>query len=543
MALSALTSRPIIYSLAQIRSFDILWGFRDALIATCDLAEMTLGNQSTVIDGFLASPTGPASLVINLTSGMILSLAAVDALVYGSLSADSDQIMQIGQAAAGPITFNTSGLSADQNKWALVQVGFAQADDIPSDDPNGGVLPYVNVSNPLDPFEGPNNSGAMQNTRRKGLAVVQIIYGAAATTGSEVPPTPSAGFAPLYLVNLTFGQTAITSVQLAGPTAFSGYQNAPYFPGVIGSIPGGTGSHHGGIAGQANKIVLTAGLEVQGIAAYPNLPVSNSTPNGVGVGGIITVAQDIPVLGQASGNPNGLVGGFVNDEIFDASTGVLYLCTFSGPASGAGAAVWTGIGSGGISSYQNAAFTVAGGNFTYLADTSSGSFAATLPAAIAMGATSVSLINIGSNVLTVTPQSGESINGLPVGTSITLLPGSGITLASRSGTGYYTLNPQLQYNVITKSGSFTASDPSGTFYNVTAQATVTMPAATGSGKVRTFAMAPSAGLGVGMVFNTTGGDTIRSGGQINTSGQFFIPDFNTAPVDLVDYVAGSWIQK
>jgi hypothetical protein len=165
-----------------------------------------------------------------------------------------------------------------------------------------------------------------------------------------------------------------------------------------------------------------------------------------------------------------------------------------------------------------------------------------------MGGTGASFANIGSNTLTITPQSGESINGLSVGTSIVLLPGSGISLASRSGTGFYTLTPQLQYNIITKSASFNATDPSGTLYVVTAAATATLPAAIGSGQTRSYRMAPSAGIGVGLTFHTTGSDTIISGGDLcNTGGTnvnpLFIPDYTSGVVEIIDYQSGQWTQK
>jgi hypothetical protein len=510
-----------------------------------------LGNAVTgVLAGFVGTQTSSPSLTINVTQGWIYQQAPVDAIVYGALAADSTIVMQQGFAAAGQLTFSTAALSGGESQWALVQCQFGQTDVIRALDPNGGILPYINVANPNVPWQGPNNSGLSQPSERLGVCNFNIKLGLPEATGSQVAPLPDSGFLPLFLVDLHFGQTTISTGQIfiAGPTIDPNslsYPSAPYFPGVIGHVPGSSGSHHGGVAGQAAKVLLTGGAEVQGVLAFPNAPVTNTAPNGVGVGGVVSVAQLICIIGFCTGNPNGLVPGQLGDTLFNPTGGVLYVCIVAGIAA---VAVWTALGQGGISTVETANFSVTGGNFIYLANTAGGAIVAQLPIALSMGGTGASFANIGSNTLTITPQSGESINGLSVGTSIVLLPGSGISLASRSGTGFYTLTPQLQYNIITKSASFNATDPSGTLYVVTAAATATLPAAIGSGQTRSYRMAPSAGIGVGLTFHTTGSDTIISGGDLcNTGGTnvnpLFIPDYTSGVVEIIDYQSGQWTQK
>jgi microcystin-dependent protein len=74
----------------------------------------------------------------------------------------------------------------------------------------------------------------VQPARRTATVAVQVVYGNVATTGSEVPPNPTAGWVPLYLVDLAFGQTQITAAQIltAGPLAGgnvpSNYPRAPF---------------------------------------------------------------------------------------------------------------------------------------------------------------------------------------------------------------------------------------------------------------------------------------------------------------------------
>jgi microcystin-dependent protein len=231
--------RPIIYDQADVRGYDHLWGWRENLFALAQAVMDVLGTTSTVVAGFAAMPTAPASLSINLGAGDIYQFADVDATAYGSLEADTTQVLQQGIAAAQQVTLSTAALGSGQSRWALIQAQFVQADVIPSDDPNGGLLPYLNASNPSGPaWSGPNNSGQTQPTRRTATVAVQVVYGNVATTGSEVPPNPTAGWVPLYLVDLAFGQTQITAGQIltAGPLAGgnmpNNYPRAPFLQGL-----------------------------------------------------------------------------------------------------------------------------------------------------------------------------------------------------------------------------------------------------------------------------------------------------------------------
>ncbi len=260
--------RPEIYDQAQGRDYDVLHGWRETLLGLGQAVLDLLGSNSTVVTGLAATQTGPTSLSIDLAAGDIYQLAQVDAASYGSLSVDTTLTMQQGYAASQVLALSTAGLSSGQSRWALIQATFTQTDNIPSDDPNGGLLPYLNTSNPTGPaWSGPNNSGATQPTRRQGICTVSVIYGIAATTGSEVPPNPSANNVGLYLIDLAYGQTAITSSEIlvAGPSVGTGvpsnYPQAPFLAGLLNS-------HHSGGAGQAPKIKLTS--EVQG-----QLPAAN----------------------------------------------------------------------------------------------------------------------------------------------------------------------------------------------------------------------------------------------------------------------------
>lgn len=258
----------ILYSMEQIRSFDFISLETDALTALAYLTQDEHGVTTTVVSGFAGTPTAPASLTVNLAAGRIYQLAPLNATSVGAIPQDLTSVMQQGFGAAQAVVLSTAGIAGGQSRWSLIECQFSQVDDIPATDPTGGVLLYYNSADPTQPFQGPNNSGTPQPTRRKGLVVVQVINGAAAATGSEVPPQPTSGWTPLFLIDLSFGQTQINSGQIlpAGPSVGTGVpSNYPYRPLLAGLL----NSHHNGNPGQAPLIHLDA--EVTNLLGFGNM--------------------------------------------------------------------------------------------------------------------------------------------------------------------------------------------------------------------------------------------------------------------------------
>lgn len=332
-----MSKRPIIYSMEQGRSYDFLKACRYMMESDARILADTLGSTATLASGFAATQTATASLTINVANGSVYQQSAVDGTAYGAIASDTRLIEQMGRYEAGTLTLTTSGLTSGQSQWALVQATFEQVDSIPADDPNAGVLPYYNSTNPSQPFQGPDNTGASQNTLRTGAAVLQVVYGGAATTGSEVPPSPSAGYVPLYLIDLTYGQTQITTSEIlvAGPSVGTGvpsnYTRAPFIAGLLNS-------HHDGNIGQAPKIQLGNAQEVQGILPLANLPATNTVGS-------------LPTIRNNAGNPNGAVAGALDDLVWDSTDELLYICSTAGTAL---TAVWTLFGYGALGSYKTA---------------------------------------------------------------------------------------------------------------------------------------------------------------------------------------------
>ena len=253
--------RTIIDPLEQMRDFDFVMGAKDVLLALAGLcADLYSTLPYSVVGGLTASQTTIPTLSFNLTAGRVYQFAQADAAAVGSIPLDATTIVQQGYAA--PQTITLTAPSSGQSQWTLIQAQFSQVDAVRASDPNGGIVPFYNASNPSQPT---SNS---INTVRKGLCVLQAISGSPATTGSETPPTATNGWVGLYLIDLAGGQTQIGTSQIlvAGPSVGtgvpSGYPYAPFIAGLLAS-------HHSGTAGQAPKIKL--GSEVQGVLPYANM--------------------------------------------------------------------------------------------------------------------------------------------------------------------------------------------------------------------------------------------------------------------------------
>jgi hypothetical protein len=313
-------SRPIIYSLQQILSADMLGGWVDSLTGDSSVLQSVLGSTQSVVSNLILSPTDPTSLTLNITNGFMASLQPVDASAYGSLPADTSSVLQLGFNQQTSIAIGND-LEAGQAQYVLIQCGFSQIDS------DAAVLPYVNISNPAVPFNGPSNSGVSQDTVRNAVAVISLVPGTPATSGSEVPPTVSTGCVALAYVDLQAGQTTISADQILNPDNVAGGSPSAVLAGLLNS-------HHSGAIGQAPQIQLgTTGpgpQEVQGELPMANLFASN-------VVGAVTAFR------TGSGNPNGVLAGNANrngvcDSYYDVTNNAFYMCTTTGSTS---SAVWT----------------------------------------------------------------------------------------------------------------------------------------------------------------------------------------------------------
>lgn len=355
-------NRTIIYSQEQGRTFDYLMQYRDVIKGYSHLARMILGINTNLLFGFSAAQTPVASMNVVIGEGQVWQWKETDASPFGALEGDSQYIWQGGWSGEQTKLLSTSQLSSGQSQWVLLQCKFDQVDEIRAGDPTNGILPYHNSQNPLQPLQGPGGNGQAQPTARMHKAKIEALYGTPATTGSEVAPAASAGFIPMYLIKLTFGQTYIETgaILKAGDAAFAGYATeAPFFNGMLQS------HHEGGAFGQAPKIVLTNAKEVSGTLPMGNLPASSTD-------GIISAFR------SGTADPNASVAGHVNDAYFRTTTSTLYYCTETGIA---GAAVWTPLNLVTVSKVSSFPATLTLSQGTVILVLSSADVTTTMPAA------------------------------------------------------------------------------------------------------------------------------------------------------------------
>jgi hypothetical protein len=201
--------RNIVYPGSIPLDTDILYPNRNAMIGIAALTAATLGGN-TLVDGLACAPTSPASLTVVVGPGSITQLSALDATAYGSLAADvTDQIVKTGiNLQATNFTLSVPASSGQSINY-LIEAAFSETDT------NAVVLPYVNAANPSQPYSGPNNAGTAQNTMRTQRVQLQVKPGAAAASGTQTTPAVDSGWVGLYVVTVSYGQTAITAANIA----------------------------------------------------------------------------------------------------------------------------------------------------------------------------------------------------------------------------------------------------------------------------------------------------------------------------------------
>lgn len=205
-----MTDRVIVYPASIPQDVDLLNTNQNMMIALGYLARLIFGSQYILIDGLVCTTTTTANEVY-VGQGVILSDQVLEATAYGSLAADTtDPLMKLGinprgSTAIAVVVPATSGYSVNY----LIEAAFSEVDS------NATVLPYYNVSNPTQPYAGPNNNNVSQNTLRAEIVEVTAKAGTPATTGTQLTPAPDVGYIGLWVVTLNYGQTwPILSTQI-----------------------------------------------------------------------------------------------------------------------------------------------------------------------------------------------------------------------------------------------------------------------------------------------------------------------------------------
>jgi hypothetical protein len=342
--------RNIVYPGAIPLDSDLLALNRNTMIALGYLAQMVLGS-STIVDGLICSPTTPASLNVTVGPGSITQLSVVDTLAYGSLAADTtDQLIKMGINLASTTFTVTPPTTSGQATNFLIQAALQEADVSPV------VLPYYNAANPSQPYSGPTNSGVSQNTLRTQRVQLELKAGAAANAGTQATPPVDNGWVGLYVITVSYGQTAVTIASITVPPGapFLGWKLPALRPGFASGVQTISTS------GNFTVPVGVSQIEVEVWGAGSGSFASTATvASGGGSGGGyarkriigLTSLQVIPVTVGAGGSAgsNGIApgpGGSSSFGTFLSATGggLNPLATVANPWLGASS---IGVGSGG----------------------------------------------------------------------------------------------------------------------------------------------------------------------------------------------------
>ena len=268
-------NRQIVYAGAIPLETDLLNTNKYAMLGIAKLASSLMGGN-TYVHGLACTPSSPASMVVNVAAGQIYSLQNIDGTAYSSLPADTTHsILKQGYILDAQQFTLTAPSTPGYSINYLIQVTYSDVD--------GGstVLPYYNASKPSVAWSGPNNSGTAQYTVRQGICTVSMKAGVAATTGTQITPTPDTGCTGLYVITVAQGATTVTAGNIAT------YANAPFLPqgGIVDGIQRNT-LRYAADTGVANAYVvninpgiltLSDGMEVNFKAGNAN--TASSTLN------------------------------------------------------------------------------------------------------------------------------------------------------------------------------------------------------------------------------------------------------------------------
>jgi hypothetical protein len=278
--------RVIVYPGALPQDTDILNTNKFALLNSAAMNAAVIGRSGTFVSGLTCTPQAPADLNVNIGVGTIYQVDEVDASAYGSLGTDTAKtITKQGILDVAQTLTITPPVTTGFSQVYLVQATLQDADD------GSTVLSYFNTTNSDQPFAGPANSGTSQFTIRRCKCVVALKAGTAATTGTQITPTPDAGFVGLYAITVANGASQVTSANIVQlPTA-------PFFP-TLPQVPyqvqEGVYTYAGQDTGAANAYVITfaagqpiptsytSGMKVSFKALNANTGASTVNVNGLG---------------------------------------------------------------------------------------------------------------------------------------------------------------------------------------------------------------------------------------------------------------------
>jgi hypothetical protein len=183
------------------------------------------------------------------------------------------------------------------------------------------VLPYYNSANPSQPYSGPGNSGAAQNTRRLGVVDVRLKAGAAASAGAATAPSPDAGYVGLASVTVAQGATSVTAanIRTIATAPRINYPLPTLRPGFSQSMPFvGSGTSAASFNWTVPAGVTTARVRVKGGGgggggANAGVPGSGGGGGGYAEGYVTVTPGTVIPITCGGGGVAGVVGGVGGD--------------------------------------------------------------------------------------------------------------------------------------------------------------------------------------------------------------------------------------
>ena len=197
--------RSLVYPTEGIQDSHILYTNKHGMMGLGYALQAILGTQ-TYVDGLACLPTAPASLSVTVATGSIYSLQNVDATAYGTIAADTaNQVVKQGISLGATSFTLTPPATSGKSQVYLIQATYQDQDAGASSQPfvsSDGTQTFQTVT-----------------TVRKGVCVLSLKAGVIGNTGSQVTPSPDAGYVALYTITVANGQATITSpniVRVAG---------------------------------------------------------------------------------------------------------------------------------------------------------------------------------------------------------------------------------------------------------------------------------------------------------------------------------------
>jgi len=219
-----MTDRQIYYPGQILDDGDVLVMQQRSMIALGTALASLLGT-GTVVDGLACTPTSPASLAVVVGLGSITQLGVVDGNAYGSLPVDMTPLVKQGWLGEAAVPFQiTAPTTPGQSAAYLIEATLSETDT------GATVELFYNAANPPQTFAGQDNDGLTLNTIRQQRCVLKLLAGAAANTGTQLTPAADPGYAPVWVITVAYGQTAITATSIAQ------HPQAPFLPLLLPQV-------------------------------------------------------------------------------------------------------------------------------------------------------------------------------------------------------------------------------------------------------------------------------------------------------------------